>query len=83
MTWDEKMEGGMGMQKKCVCGNLMTAAEWKNQWVCHRCGRTKPLCKIEITQRVKYAGDVYEALLELGWDEDTAASFLDSIPDAV
>lgn len=27
--------------KKCVCGNEMTAHEWKNQWVCHRCGRTK------------------------------------------
>ena len=30
--------------KKCVCGEEMTPAEWKNQWVCHRCGRTKPMC---------------------------------------
>ena len=29
--------------KKCVCGNQMTKACWKRQWVCHRCGRTKPL----------------------------------------
>lgn len=29
--------------KKCVCGHEMTKAEWKNQWVCHRCGRTKPI----------------------------------------
>lgn len=29
--------------KKCVCGEEMTPAEWKNQWVCHRCGRTKPM----------------------------------------
>lgn len=29
--------------KKCVCGEEMTLAEWKNQWVCHRCGRTKPM----------------------------------------
>jgi hypothetical protein len=21
----------------------MTKAEWKHQWVCHRCGRTKPI----------------------------------------
>lgn len=29
--------------KKCVCGNEMTRHDWKNQWVCHRCGRTKPI----------------------------------------
>lgn len=27
--------------KKCVCGHEMTRHDWKNQWVCHRCGRTK------------------------------------------
>lgn len=69
-------------QKACICGGYMIAAEWKNQWVCHRCGRTKPLREIELVRRAKYAGDVYDALLELGWDADTAASFLDSIPDA-
>jgi hypothetical protein len=31
------------MGKTCVCGNDMTKAEWKHQWVCHRCGRTKPI----------------------------------------
>jgi len=31
------------MEKKCVCGQQMTKAEWKNQWVCYRCGRTEPL----------------------------------------
>ena len=73
----------MDQKKTCVCGHPMTAAEWKNQWVCHRCGRTKPLHKTTtIVLRVKYARDVFEALLELGWDADTAASFLDSIPDA-
>lgn len=72
----------MDQQKTCVCGHPMTATEWKNQWVCHRCGRTKPLHKIELVRRVKYAGDVYDALLELGWDANTAASFLNSIPDA-
>lgn len=29
--------------KKCVCGREMTRHDWKNQWVCHRCGRTKPI----------------------------------------
>lgn len=72
----------MEKQKKCVCGHPMTAAEWKNQWVCHRCGRTKILHEPEFEHRIKYAGDVYKALLDLGWDGDTAASFLDSIPDA-
>ena len=27
----------------CVCGHEMTRTEWKNQFVCHRCGRTKPI----------------------------------------
>ena len=31
------------MMKKCVCGHEMTAHAWKNQWVCHRCGRTRVL----------------------------------------
>lgn len=32
--------------------------------------------------RTKYAGDVYKALVELGWEPDTAEAFLDEIPDA-
>ena len=31
------------MNKTCVCGHPMTRHDWKNQWVCHRCGRTKPI----------------------------------------
>ena len=29
--------------KKCICGHEMTETEWKNQWACHRCERTKPI----------------------------------------
>lgn len=29
--------------KTCVCGHEMTKAEWKAQYICHRCGRTKPI----------------------------------------
>lgn len=82
MVRDENNDESQARRKKCVCGNLMTAVEWKNQWVCLRCGRTKLLHEIEIASRLKFAGDVYDALLELGWDADTAASFLDRIPDA-
>lgn len=28
---------------ECICGHEMTEASWKNKWVCHRCGRTKPI----------------------------------------
>ena len=44
----------------------MTAADWKHQWVCHQCGRTKPLHELELVDRLKCAGDIYDALLELG-----------------
>ena len=27
----------------CVCGREMTRHDWKNQFVCHRCGRTRPI----------------------------------------
>ena len=37
---------------------------------------------IKIKRRVKYAGDVHQALVDLGWDACTAADFLNSIPDA-
>ena len=38
---------------------------------------------IELVKRQKYAGDVFDALVQkCGWDEDTAAAFLDRIPDA-
>ena len=45
-------EGNMEEQKKCVYGHPMTAAEWKNQWVCHRCGRTKILHESEFEHRL-------------------------------
>lgn len=31
------------MSKKCVCGHEMTRHDWKHEWVCHRCGRKKPI----------------------------------------
>lgn len=40
------------------------------------------MSEIELVKRIKYAGDVHAALMELGWDAKTAAAFLDSIPDA-
>lgn len=27
--------------ERCVCGTTMVKHEWKNQYVCHVCGRTK------------------------------------------
>ena len=36
----------------------------------------------QLVVRTKYAGDVYTALVELGWEPDTAAAFLGEIPDA-
>lgn len=35
---------------------------------------------IKLVKRIKYAGDVHSALMELGWDAKTAAAFLDDIP---
>lgn len=40
------------------------------------------MSEIKIVKRIKFAGDVHAALMELGWDAKTAAAFLDSIPDA-
>lgn len=40
------------------------------------------MSEIKIVKRIKYAGDVHAALMQLGWDAKTAAAFLDSIPDA-
>ena len=37
---------------------------------------------IKLVKRIRYAGDVHSALMELGWDAKTAAAFLDDIPDA-
>ena len=38
--------------------------------------------KITLHKRVKFAGDVFNKLLELGWDIDAAKAFCDTIPDA-
>lgn len=53
--------------KKCVCGEEMTPAEWKNQWVCHRCGRTKPMrTTVTNADRIRVMSD--EELAEFLWD---------------
>lgn len=36
-------EWRINMSKKCVCGNEMTREDWKHEWVCHRCGRKRPV----------------------------------------
>lgn len=38
--------------------------------------------EIKIHKRVKYAGDVHKALLESGWDVETATAFVNNLPDA-
>ena len=43
MDFNDYWIGGSSDMKKCVCGHKMTKHEWKNQWVCHRCGRTKSI----------------------------------------
>lgn len=36
-----------------------------------------------LIERIKYAGDIFEALVKrCEWDIDTASAFLESIPDA-
>ena len=50
--------------KKCVCGEEMTPAEWKNQWVCHRCGRTKPM-RTTVTNADRIRSMTDEELVEL------------------
>ena len=50
--------------KKCVCGEEMTPAEWKNQWVCHRCGRTKPMSTtVTNADRIRSMSDT-----DLAWE---------------
>ncbi len=38
--------------------------------------------KIKLRKRAKFAGDIFNALIEAGWTSETASSFCDSIPDA-
>lgn len=39
------------------------------------------MSEIKLVKRIKFAGDVHAALMELGWDAEIAAAFLHSIPD--
>lgn len=40
------------------------------------------MSEIKLKKRFKYAGDIYKVLLDTEWDAETAAAFLNSIPDA-
>lgn len=59
--------------KTCVCGHPMTAHEWKNQWVCHRCGRTKPIEEV-MTNADRIRAMTDEELKDLLWDAYNAGS---------
>ena len=78
------------MDKKCICGHPMTAAEWKNQWVCHRCGRTKPLKNTMTNEeyiKSMDTEDLAEWLVqktmyqESAWSEPSYYNFLTSCDD--
>lgn len=48
--------------KMCVCGSPMTFHEWKNEWVCHECGRTrreKPDCTFTVLECRKCGHRLY------------------------
>lgn len=62
VTGDE--HEGRASMKNCVCGHEMTAHDWKNQWVCHRCGRTRPL-KVGVTNADRIRAMSDEELAEL------------------
>lgn len=40
------------------------------------------MSEIKSHLRVKYAGDVHRALLDLGWELDAATAFVEALPDA-
>lgn len=40
------------------------------------------MSEIKLWRRVKYAGDVHRALLDLGWELDAATAFVEALPDA-
>lgn len=43
---------------KCFCGNEMTRKDWKHQWVCHKCGRMKPIYEsMTNADRIRSMGD--------------------------
>lgn len=39
------------------------------------------MSKIKLYKRIKYAGDIHDELMKIGWDSETAAEFLNGIPD--
>ena len=66
--------------KKCVCGEEMTPAEWKNQWVCHRCGRTKPMrTTVTNADRIRAMSD--EELVEFIKNIKVRAVFCKAVKD--
>lgn len=40
------------------------------------------MSEIKLSKRIKYASDVYNMLIEGGFDEENAILFLEGIPDA-
>lgn len=40
------------------------------------------MAEIKLSKRIKYASDVYNRLIEGGFDEENAILFLEGIPDA-
>lgn len=40
------------------------------------------MAEIKLSKRYKFAGDIFPLLIEIGFDEETAESFLNKIPDA-
>ena len=64
----------------CVCNHEMTKHEYKNKWVCHRCGRSKPIV-IQLTNREKMIELLEENDAEglLDWLQE---EFKDGVPNA-
>ena len=50
-------EKGGERMNKCGCGHDMTFHEWKHQWVCHRCGRTKSIRVQTNADRIRAMSD--------------------------
>ena len=76
------------MMKACVCGHPMTRHDWKNQWVCHRCGRTKPIKEYATNaDRIRAMSDEELAELLCGIQDDDdgrvidGETILDNAPD--
>lgn len=58
----------------CVCNHKMTRHDWKHQWVCHRCGRTKPIEKLQTNaDRIRAMSDEELAWELMTWRLETEA----------